>query len=213
MAMIDYGALLRVDGKLINRNMDLFMKAADTGYVCEEAVDKFGYTTRICGNYYVYAGDKEFLLVFSTRHYKVISNGKVLYEHWYMPFTSETRYFEGLPAVKVSRLSPEYEIVFGDIDDDYEWLRPLFKGKHRADRGIRRLHKKRYKTLRGHGDEGYKARPFRFLVEWEYAGRKYEVIFGYGIDTSETVWNGIKYSAYNFRQDEIDLINEWFEAD
>ena len=33
MAMIDYGAMLRVDGKFINKNCDLFMEQSDTGYV------------------------------------------------------------------------------------------------------------------------------------------------------------------------------------
>ena len=42
MSMIDYGALLRVDGKFINKNCGLFMNASNTGYVCKRAINNDG---------------------------------------------------------------------------------------------------------------------------------------------------------------------------
>ncbi len=110
MAMIDYGALLRKNGKFINKNNDLFMESSDTGYICKDAVDEHGYKYDIDGNYFVYAGDENFMVVFYKTTYKVISDGKILYSGWNMPFNSEVHYFEGLPALKVSRLSKYYEI-------------------------------------------------------------------------------------------------------
>ena len=69
MSAIDYGALLRVNGKFINKNDDLFSYCSDTGYVCDKATYYSDYEKKeieidIMGNYYVYAGDENFLLCF-----------------------------------------------------------------------------------------------------------------------------------------------------
>lgn len=64
MAMIDYGAILRVDGKIVNLDQ-MFMDCADTRYICQQAYDeKHKQTIDIQHNYFVYAGDANFLLVF-----------------------------------------------------------------------------------------------------------------------------------------------------
>ena len=60
MSAIDYGALLRVNGKFINKNDDLFSYCSDTGYVCDKATYYSDYEKKeieidIMGNYYVYA--------------------------------------------------------------------------------------------------------------------------------------------------------------
>ena len=39
MAMIDYGAILRVDGKIVNLDQ-MFMYCTDTGYICQQAYDE-----------------------------------------------------------------------------------------------------------------------------------------------------------------------------
>ena len=220
MAMIDYGALLRVDGKFINKNQDLFMKASDTDYVCEKAIDKEGNEYDIDGNYFVYAGDKDFLLVFYKRLYKIISNEKIL-RTCYMTFNSIIHYFDTLPNVQVSRLSKTFEIEkvesvglwkdymrehwYGATGD--EKLSDLQGGGKEYKKFMKRA--KRVGYLNKH-KKGCKYRPYRFIAEWNYNGRHYEVIFGYGIDPNEETWNRIKHKSYGFRADEIELIDSWF---
>ena len=54
MALIDWGSLLRVNGKFINKNKDLFMNCSDTGYVCKQAEYPDGTVVYIDGNNFVY---------------------------------------------------------------------------------------------------------------------------------------------------------------
>ena len=220
MAMIDYGAMLRVDGKFINKNCDLFMEQSDTGYVAKDIIDTDGEVRDIDGNYFVYAGDKHFCVAFYKGVYKVISNGKVIYAAWSMPFNSETHFFDCLPDLKVSRLSTYFEEVplesWGTWEDYVKenWIDATGKEKlSDLDGGAKAYkkfirHAKKVAYVNKHGGT-YKTRPYRFLAEWDYNGHHYEVIFGYGIDPDEEVWNDIK-NGYGFRQDEINIINKWF---
>lgn len=217
MAMIDYGALLRVDGKFINKNKDMFMESSDTGYVCETAISPSGQEYDIDGNYFVYAGDKKFLVVFYKGMFKVISNEKIILSKWSIPFNSETFFFDGLPNLKVSRLSKYYEYVkdesWGTWQDFVRegWIGATGNEKlSELDGGF-----KAYKRFKKHlkavaRSNGYRTRPDRFIAEWNYNGHNYEVIFGYGIEPDEEVWNRIKNGSYGFRQDEIEIIDSWF---
>lgn len=221
MAVIDYGALLRVDGKFINKNADMFMNCSDTGYVAKNIIDTDGQVRDMDGNYFVYAGDEHFCVAFYKGMYKVISDGKVIYSNWDMPFDSETHLFDDLPDIKVSRLSPEYEIVpmesWGSWEDFVKehWIGTNGKEKlselsngHKAYKRFKR-HAKKVGYVNKHGG-AYKDRPYRFLAEWDYNGHHYEVIFGYGIDNNEEVWDEIKNEHYGFRDDEKKIIDKWF---
>ena len=221
MAMVNYGALLRVDGKLINKNQDMFMTTSDTGYVAKNILDDDGEAKDIDGNFFAYAGDEHFCIAFYKGLYKVISDGKVIYTNWGMPFNSETHLFPNLPTLKVSRLSKYYEVEkmdsWGNWKDyvrehweDTTGDEPLSElaGGTKAYKRFRK-HAKRVNYVNTHGGL-YKSRPYRFLAEWDYNGHHYEVIFGYGIDNDETVWNEIKHRAYSFRPEEIKLIDSWF---
>ena len=218
MAFGDYGAILRVDGKFINKDKGLFMQASDTGYVCKKALHKDRKEYDIDGNYFVYAGDKDFLVVFYKGTYKVISNEKVIHYGWNVCGDSETFYLDNLPNLKVSVLSKKYELRLFDwldeesIREDYKWYIER-KGKKFADRWLRRRYKAKYMTTRGHGGFAWNTRPYRFLAEWDYNGHHYEVIYGMGIDPNEKVWNDIKNEYYKFRKDEIELIDSWFNGD
>lgn len=221
MAMMDYGALLKVNGKFINKNKGLFMESSDTGYVCDKAVDKDGQEYDIDGDYFVYAGDEHFMIVFYKGMYKVISNGKIIYSAWNMPFNSETHFFNNLPSVKVSHLSKEFEIKklksIGTWEDyvrtnwfnatGKEKLSKLKDGLKYYKRFMKRAKKVAYINKHGGSD---KTRPYRFIAEWNYNGHHYEVIFGYGIDPDEETWNRIKNETYGFRNEEIELIDSWF---
>ena len=224
MAMLDYGALLRVDGKFINKNQNLFMKTSDTGYVCKRAIDKYGNTYNIDGEYFVYAGDKDFLLVFYKGMYKIISNGKIIRSEWNMPFSSIVHHFNEFPDVKVSYLSKEFEVEklesigtwkdyvrknWTDATGD-ESLSDLQDGGKYYKKFLKRA--KRVAYINKHGGF-YKSRPYRFIAEWDYNGHHYEVIFGYGIDPDKDVWNDIKNKSYGFREEEKKLIDSWFDED
>lgn len=216
MAMIDYGALLRVDGNFINKDKDMFMEASDTGYICEKATYPSGNEYDINGNYFVYAGDKNFLVVFYKGSFKVISNEKILLSKWDVPFNSETFFFDGLPNLKVSRLSKYYEYekleswgTWQDFVREYWWGATGNEKPSELEGGTRAYKRYKKNLKRVARSKGYKTRPYRFIAEWDYNGHHYEVIFGYGIENVESVWNDIK-DVYDFRQDEIEIIDGWF---
>ena len=47
------------------------------------------------------------------------------------------------------------------------------------------------------------------MAEWDYKGKHYEVIFGYGIDADKEVWDDTKH-RYDFSDVERKVIDEWF---
>ena len=222
MAMIDYGAILRVDGKFINKNCDLFMESSDTGYIAKDIIDTDGIVRDIDGNYFVYAGDEHFCVAFYKGVYKVISDGKVIYANWNMLFNSETHFFDNLPNLKISRLSTYYEIEQAESWGTWEdyvrenWIDATGKEKlSELSDGTKiykrfKKHAKKVAYVNKHGGY-YKFRPYRFLAEWNYNEHHYEVIFGYRIEPNEEVWNQIKNDAYDFREDEKQIIENWFQ--
>ena len=207
MALIDYGALLKVNGKFINKNSDLFMSCSDTGYVCKDVEYLDGAKGYIDGNYFVYAGDENFLIAFYKGIFCVVHNNKIIYSDCNSTFISETLYFEGLPTLKIEHLDKELINEYPDPPDEYdiEWYYERY-GKKKSQLKLYRLAKSRNRIA-------YKVRTFRWLATWEYKGKKYEVIFGEGIDTNENVWNDIKYDHYGFTDVEREIINSWFEED
>lgn len=210
IAFVDYGAILRVNGKFINKNDDLFMKSSDTGYVCDQATyfdneSKEMKPVDIMGNYYVYAGDKNFMLCFYKSYFYVISNNKIIYSFWFSPFISETIYLNGFPTIKVEHLDKELreDSWMDDLDGwDRKWYYDYF-GVRKGQLKINRYFKKKNKIK-------YKIRSSRWLATWDYNGNHYEVIFGYGIDPVEDVWNRIKFDSYDFSDIERQIIDSWF---
>lgn len=55
--------------------------------------------------------------------------------------------------------------------------------------------------------------PRRFLLKTTFGKDKYEVIYGYGIDPQEHVWDRIKNTSYDFSDKERALIDSWFKGD
>lgn len=216
MAMIDYGAILRVDGKIVNKE-ELFMECSDTGYVCEKAyypeTDKW---YDIDGNYYVYAGDDNFLVVFYKEYFSVISKGIYLGSHMATNFVKETMMFDGLPTITVEHIDkkmymPKWLIEDNAVEDwEFEWWTERYgirKARLLKDRWIKK-HRRNLKDksmLRYNGKQ---------LATWEYNGKKYECVFGYGVDSSEKLWNeGTFQKDYNYTDKEIEFIGKWFEGD
>lgn len=221
MAMIDYGALLRVNGEFINKNKNLFMDASNTGYILEKAryADTAIYSkdVDIKGNFYVYAGDKNLLLTFYKGIFYVISNGLILKTASNVPFISETFYIDNT-YIKVSHLEPEIQIEVDNIGIWKEYVKENWRGATgneklcELENGLQqyKLFLKRLKR-KASKRSNYKYRTNRWLAQWEHNGDTYEVIFGYGIGPNEEVWNDIKHDSYGFTEKEIKIIDGWFK--
>ena len=208
MAFIDYGALLKVNGKFINKNEDdIFMKCSDTGYIC----DKANYTTpdgitkeiNINGNFYAYAGDENFLLCFYKNYFCVIHNNEIIKIINGTHFISETYYIDNFPTIKIEHLDKNIYYYMSPFYEEME--DPLFKVVEALEdeTKINKLSKK----------YGMPYRTDRWKVTWNYNNNHYEVIFGYGIDSDEEVWNSIKYDNYDFTDVERNIIDGWFSCD
>lgn len=220
MAAVDYGALLRVNGKFVNKNCNLFMESSNIGYSLEKArfadVSIYDEDVDIDGNFYVYAGDENLLLTFYKGYFYVISNEKILKVVSNVSFISETFYI-GSVKIKVSHLEPELQVKEDNLGTWQEyvkenWVDATGNEKLCELEGAQKEYKcflKRSKR-KAEGRNAYKDRTQRWLAQWEHNGDMYEVIFGYGIDPNEEVWNDIKNDSYGFTKKEIEVIDRWF---
>lgn len=203
MATIDYGAILRKDEEVLNHN--LFMETSDTGFMYKEVNCKNSdRKLQIDGNYFVYAGDEHYMVVFYKCMYHIISEGKIIYTQYHPPFIKETMYFEGLPTFTIKHLDPNlYSYVYGEISEfDKQYFFSRF-GKKRGLQIIYRIAKGRCRNKKKN-----KTMTNRWIATWEHNGHKYEVIFGYGVDPDKEIWNDIKFN-YGFTDIERNLIDKW----
>ncbi len=210
MAMIDYGAILKVDGKFVNKNKGLFMKTSDTGYdPPEEAYDsRYDNTIGINGNYYVYAGDEEFLLCFYKCYFYVVSKEKVIFS--YMADDDFNHYFI-LPngkEITVKHLDANFYTEDSILDEDIYKMASDYRKNNKTKqlKFLQRVFKSQYR---------YKKNPLRFktnryVATWEHNNHKYECIFGYGIEPNKDVWDEIKLEHYDFSEHERNIIDSWF---
>jgi len=205
MAMIDYGAILRVDGEMINRDQ-FFMDESNTGFVLKTATGADGKEYAIDGNYFVYAGDEHFLIVVYKTLLRVIHDGHILWDSWGCTSIGETRFFDGLPGVKVQHLDASLYPHYADQIDDWERERIIeYYPEKKANRLLYRAAKRRRKPI-------FWDRTNRYVATWDYDGRHYEVIYGYGVDPQFDVWVDIKDSAYDFTKQEKEIIDLWFSC-
>lgn len=218
MAMIDWGALLRVDGKFVNRGDDLFMDASDTGYVCEKAFDADGRPCVIDGNYFVYAGDADLLLCFYKQVIVVVSGDKVERTIYGCPFSSETiTSIPSLTALNVAHTEPNFITEQMFPTESYEdWLEERYTlehCKHLYNNYKSKQFKKYLRHVKYMKNWTCKQRTNRYIATWEHGGHKYEVLYGYGIDPSEETWECIKNDRYDFTDTEREIIDSWFSGD
>ena len=205
MAMIDYGAILMIDGKKYNDTM--FMETSDCGFVPEKAYSKeYNQWLDIKGNYFVYAGDDNFMLVFYKTWAYVITAGEIIYSAPFnMNYPGLTRYFDGLPTVTFEHLDKNrYEEYLTDVDDDdYRYYISRY--------GIKRGTLYYYRALKRCERAKWLCYTNRYVARWEYQGRKYEVIYGYGVDPDKECWERIRDEAYDFTEIEKQKIDRCFE--
>lgn len=220
MAAIDYGCLFKVNGKFINKNKGLYMKASK--YTCQKAWYK-GKEVDL-GGIYLYVGDKNFLLCFGRKTLDIVHDNILIKSICCNPFISETFYFNNLPDVKIEHLDKNMYIFPSEplgIWEDYvkenwigatgkEKLNELENGKHFYKLFLKNAKKNAREKRNPNSDRKY--RTDRWKVSWTYKGNYYEVIFGCGIDPSEKVWNAIKYN-YDFTDIEREIIDGWFKGE
>lgn len=217
MAMIDYGALLRVDGKLINES-EMFMDSSDTGYMCEKAYyPNHDWEMDIYGNYFVYAGDEELLLCFYKCQCLVVSKKWVIKDTWSVPFASETFFLPNGVNLKISHLDKELKVEPLMWTTNFEeYMKDSWGDLYLEDteREMWKYERKWFRKMMSkshvHKNISYKYRLRRYLAEWDYKGKHYEVIFGYGIDSEKECWDRIKNDGYGFSDVERKVIDEWF---
>lgn len=209
MLITDYGALLRVDGKFINKNHDVFDEFSDTGYICDKAFyPKYNQEYDIKGNFFVYAGDENFLVCFRKTGFIVISKEKILLWEYCYPFLKETLYFDGLPNITIEQLEKGKVHFYCTVDPFHKDICIYNYGKKK---GILKYHRIIKKIAKNRKLYFYYTR--RFLVSWNYNGKKYEVIFGFGINPNKEVWDNDDRELYDFTDKEREIIDNWFEGD
>jgi hypothetical protein len=200
MAMVDYGALLRVNGKFINKNKGLFMDMKDAvGFVLETAKYPQWHDININDNYFVYAGCEDLLLCFYKTYFYVISNGEVVRTYSDNNLEAETLLVNGI-SIKVKHLDNDW--IIDKLEIDYDDKKYVSKNKwSRYIKRVGEVNRKRPLKYKTH----------RYIASWEHNEKIYEVIFGYGIEPNEDVWNTIKCKSYEFTDKERKIIDEWFK--
>lgn len=134
MAMIDYGAIVIKNGKVINQN-EMFPDMMNcVGWENDDARN----------NYFAYAGNKELTLCFYRTHFVIYENKKFIDEIW--PDWSS------ISSKKSHYINTNTSVIK---------VKTLARGIHCA----------------------------YFTIENQH----YKVIFGYGIDSSKSVWDKNKY--------------------
>lgn len=227
MSMIDYGAMLRVNGKFVNKE-HFFMEYSDTGYTCKVATDEWGNEVDIDRNYFVYAGDEDFMVVFYKGLCRFISHNKILKSIWDTPFISETIIDpDGIyPNVEIRHLDTKlYREKAEPLEPLSEWICSGWVGATGNERisdlqNGWKYYKQRLKQAKriyrlNKNGRCYSFRTNRYVATWNHNGKQYECIYGYGVDPSREIWDYIKDGnhGYNFTETERKIIDEWYERD
>lgn len=209
MAMVDYGVLVLKNGVPQNKNGELFVE--------EPAYMK----APIAGNYFCYCGDEKFSLCFYKTCMIVARNGEDTKDHyWNFPFASETIF---LPETKVTvkrldPLRPVYATHSFGCNTWKEYVKENWCGAT-GDEKLSELWEggKAYKRWRkwckriGRKKVLYYESTQKYSATWEYGGDQWEVIFGYGIENDEEVFNHITSKGqYNYGENSEKYIREKF---
>lgn len=204
MAFLDYGALLSINGKFINKNHDLFMDMNYELGFCANCYDvKQQKNVSLNGNFFVYAGDKDLFFCFYKTSFFVVKNRNIIFKKYGTDFISEVIKYNEFPEIFLKHLDPTLY-----FDQGEKWEEVVKENQLLFNKNLNKIAKYRARIKKNGGF--YKYRNDRFFIKWIYKGDLYEVIFGYGIDPCENVWGKIK-NKYGFSLYEIELINDWFK--
>lgn len=183
MAMIDYGAILKKNGKIVNRDeffMDMETAVGWTDYphVKYEDCDCLDEDGRSdcwnCprANREYEASNSYYWLVSDCRD--IVPNSKHMEGNWFA-YAGDTELVVGFYKQMV--------MTWYKGEQKVHWLRWDYAGKYSIyiEVGGTKLH---FKALSKNKDVYYG----RFY----YKGDLYEVVFGYGIDPTQSTWNRVK---------------------
>lgn len=209
MACIDYGALVIKNGKPVNKNKGMFME-------CPNYFDDI-----VKGNYFAYCGDEEYSLCFYKCYIAETKNGTIVNNFWDFPFKSQTFYRDNGVHLTVRRLDepiPIYASHFWDCETWEDYVRENWQGANGNEKDCeldngRKWHKRWIKNCKRIGRKKvlYYDSTLKYSATWEYKGDKWEVIFGYGIEPNEDVFNDItERGLYNYGENSLNYIKEKF---
>ena len=160
MAMMDYGAVAKKNGKIIsNPKGGLFQNLSSLKWSSESPTEDetmvsgvtttdIPFTVSMAGNHFVTLGDKEFLIGFYKTHFNVAVNGEMINIHYWRWYDEEYR-----PVFK-----PKY-FSFCTNSNSLVVVKVERVGRRDSDSQV-------------------------YLASFSYKGDKYEVLFGYGVDPS-----------------------------
>ena len=183
MAMIDYGAILKKNGKIVNRDeffMDMETAVGWTDYPhvkyedCS-CVDENGYSDcQNCprANREYYANENYYWFVSDCRD--IVPNSNHMEGNWFA-YAGDTELVVGFYKQMV--------MTWYKGEKNVHWLRWDYAGKYsiNIEVGGTKLH---FKALSENKDAYY--------GRFHYKGDLYEVVFGYGIDPTQSTWNRVK---------------------
>ena len=164
MASIDYGAILKVNDKFINKDCDLFMRMKDcVGFTLKTAYhNKYG-DINIDGNYFVYAGDENLLMCFYKGSCVVVSNGVIL-GVYSTEFKSET-FFLDETKLTISRLDNTYKK--DEYDCKYRSYRFKATWEYKGNK---------YECIYGYGIETYSDIWEEIRNRFDYSKKEVDII-------------------------------------
>lgn len=183
MAMIDYGAILKKNGKIVNRDeffMDMETAVGWTDYPhvkyedCD-CINENGYSDcENCprANREYYTNINHYWLVSDCRD--IVPNSKHMEGNWFT-YAGDTELVVGFYKQQV--------MTWYKGEQKIHWLRWDYAGKYsiNIEVGGAKLH---FKALSENKDAYY--------GRFRYKGDLYEVVFGYGIDPTQSTWNRVK---------------------
>lgn len=211
MAFLDYGALLKVDDIFINRN-EFFMKESNTGYIPTEKTSSEYGSKPIKGNFFVFAGDRHFLIAFYKTGFAVFSEGKCIDVNFLLddeedPFPNCQLFsYENLPTVSVELIDKTWYDHYLDIGWESEKECIDFYGEEEG--------RKEYARAVAISKESIgKIRRTSFKATWEYNDHTYECLFGYALDSSDKYYFELvkKDNPYKLSKVEIEALASFFE--
>lgn len=183
MAMIDYGAILKKNGKIVNRDeffMDMETAVGWTDYPhvkyedCD-CINEDGYSDcENCprANREYQANSNYYWLISDCRD--IVPNSKHMEGNWFA-YAGDTELVVGFYKQMV--------MTWYKGEQKIHWLRWDYVGRYSIylEVGDTKLH---FKALSNHKDAYY--------GRFHYKGDLYEVVFGYGIDPDQSTWNRVK---------------------
>lgn len=183
MAMIDYGALLKKNGKIVNRNeffMDMETAVGWTDYPhikyedCD-CIDEDGYSDcQNCprANYIIHKFEEEKDFVSDCRGIKPNSNH--MEGNWFA-YAGDTDFVVGFYKYMI--------MTWYKGEQKIHWFREDYNNRYSVYLEVGGT-KMKFKAL-----SRYKQ---AYYGRFHYKGDLYEVVFGYGIDSDQKIWNRVK---------------------